>query len=734
MLTFSLCFDKIKLQRGGFMDLKKVLEKLTLKEKLYQLQQVNSDIYVKGEEMPITGPDFLLEFDENYKYDVGSVYNSFGAERNIKIQEEFLERSKNKIPLAFMLDVVHGYRTVYPINLGLACSFDRSLVKECSEMAAKEASVDGIHLTFSPMLDVSRDARWGRCMESCGEDTYLTCEMARVSVEGFQGNGGKYTIGASVKHIAGYSAPISGKDYDSSDIGEHTLREIYLPPYKSAVQAGAMVAMPAQNVLNGIPGNGNAFLLKDILRDEWGFDGVTISDYGSIEKLATHGFCENKDEATLLALDAEIDMEMVSTCYISRVEKLISEGKITVEQIDKAVMRVLKLKEKLGLFENPYGSACISEAKKLLCCDEHREIARRSAMESAVLLKNEGVLPFSKSVKSVAVIGPLGNEKRIVGSWYCAYKPEETVTVYEGVKSLLPNAQVTFEKGCELDLNTTDTSMISAAIEAAKNADAVILCVGEDQLDSGESNSKAHLTIPSVQKELISKVCLSNKNTALVLFTGRPLVLTDVEKNVGAILNMYFPGTEGGNAVANLAFGEAVPCGKLTMSFPRSEGQCPIFYNHHLTANQRTDDNKRILYESGYIDSPNSPLYPFGYGLSYTDFEYSDYKLSSKKMTQKENIIASVKVKNTGKYKAKEIVQLYIRDMVGSLVRPVKELKGFEKIELLPNEEKTVEFTITEKTLEFVRRDLTTGVEKGKYQIFIGKDSTIAPFEEFELA
>ena len=715
------------------MDLNSLLNKMTLTEKLYQLQQVNSDIYIDSGNMPITGPDFLLEFDNNYKYEVSSVYNSYGAKRNIKIQEDFLKNSKNKIPLAFMLDIIHGYRTIYPINLGLACSFDRALVKECCQMAAKEASVDGIHLTFSPMLDVSRDARWGRCMESCGEDTYLTCEMARASVEGFQGDGGKYTIGASVKHIAGYSAPMSGKDYDSSDISDYTLREVYLPPYKSAVDAGAMVAMPAQNAINGIPGNGNSYILKDILRDEWGFEGVTISDYGSIENLVTHGFCESKDEATEIALNAEIDMEMVSTCYISRAKKLLDSGKITMEQIDTAVMRVLKLKEKLGLFENPYGSASISESEKILGCKEHREIAQRGALESAVLLKNEGILPFSKDVKNVAVIGPLGNEKRIVGSWYCAYKPEETVTVYEGVKSLLPNANVVFEKGCGLELDSTDYTGIENAVRIAKESDVVILCVGEDQMDSGESNSKAKLTLPCVQKELILRVCEANKKTALVLFTGRPLVLSDIEGCAHAILNMYFPGTEGGNAVAKLLFGDNVPCGKLTMSFPRSEGQCPIYYSHHRTANLRTDDNKRILYQSGYIDMQNSPLYPFGYGLSYTDFEYSDFKLSHKEMSEDGEIIASVKVKNTGKYKAKEIVQLYIRDLVGSLVRPIKELKGFEKIELLPSEERVVEFVINKKSLEFVRRDLTVGTEKGEFQVFIGKDSTCQHFDTFRL-
>lgn len=715
------------------MNLLALLEKMSLEEKCYQLQQVNSNIFMADENMPITGPEFYLQFDKRYKYEVASVYNSYGAERNIAIQKEFLEKSKNKIPLAFMLDVIHGYRTIYPINLALASSFDRHLVRECSAMAAKEASVDGIHLTFGPMLDVSRDARWGRCMESCGEDTYLTCEMARESVLGFQGDGGKYTIGASLKHIAGYSAPMSGKDYDSSDISESALREVYLPPYKSAVDAGVMVAMPAQNVINGVPGNGNSFILKDILRNEWGFDGVCISDYGSVENLVSHGFCESKEQAAYEAINANIDMEMVSTCYINNIEKLLSDGKITMEQVDTAVMRVLRLKEKLGLFENPYGSANVEEAKKILACPEHREIARRSAEESAVLLKNEGVLPFDKNVKRVAVIGPHSDEKRIVGSWWCAYKPEETVTVLEGVKALLPNAEVICEKGCSLDIESTDYSGIERAVNAAKDADVVILCVGEDQADSGESNSKAKLTLPSVQKELIKRVSEANKNTALVLFTGRPLVLSDIEESVGAILNMYFPGTEGGNAVARLLFGECSPCGKLTMSFPRNEGQCPIYYNHHRTANLRTDDNKRILYESGYIDSPNSPLYPFGYGLSYSSFEYSDFKLSAHEMSEDVSIIASVKVKNTGKYKAKEIVQLYIRDLVGSLVRPIKELKGFEKIELLPNEEKTVNFVINEDMLKFIKRDLTYGAEDGTFQVFIGKDSRCEAFDEFKL-
>ena len=706
------------------MDTRELLKKLTLTEKLYQLQQSTSDVFMQADDMPITGAEIINNIPKEHLYDIGSLYNTYGAERNLKLQKEYLEKSKNKIPLAFMLDIIHGYKTIYPINLGLSSSFDDELVKECSKMAAKEASVDGIHATFSPMLDVSRDARWGRCMESCGEDTYLTCRMAKASIEGFQGDGGKYTVGAGFKHIAGYSLAPSGKDYDSADISERSLREFFLPPYKSAMDAGAMMAMPAQNIVNGIPGNVNSAILKDILRDEWGFDGVVISDYASILYTVKHGYCENHKDATLAAFNAGVDVEMASNCYILNAEELVKEGKITEKQIDEAVLRVLELKKKLGLFDNPYGCMNIEEAKKILLCNEHREIARKAAQESAVLLKNDGVLPFSKDVKSVAIIGPHANNKKIVGSWWCACDFDDTVTVYEGVKELLPNAKISCAQGCDLALDSSDYSKIGEAVKLAKEADIVILCVGEDMMDSGESNSKSHLDLPSVQKELIKEVVAANKNTAMVLFTGRPLVLTEENKTVGAILNMYFPGTEGGCACANLIFGECVPCGKLTMSFPHNVGQCPIYYNHHKTANYRVDDTARILYTSSYIDGPNKPLFPFGHGLSYTNFEYYDFKLSANEMSRGEKIVASIKVKNIGKYKAKEIVQMYIQDPFASIVRPIKELKGYTKIELLPSEEATVEFEISEDTLAFVGADLQRKAECGIFNIFIGKDST----------
>ncbi len=715
------------------MDIQKLLDKMSLKEKLYQLQQLDSNVILYDKNMPITGPVTKLELDEEYIFETGSLLNSFGAKRTIEIQKNFLNNSKNKIPVIIMQDVIRGYRTLYPINLGLSCSFDMELCEECAKMAAKEASADGVHLTFAPMLDVSRDARWGRVMETSGEDTYLTCEIAKATTRGFQGDGKTYGLGVGCKHMAGYGAPESGKDYNLSDMSEVTLRETYLPPYKASIDEGAMLVMAGQQTLNGIPCVLNKHLMKNILRDEWGFDGIVISDYNCLASTVDHGYSESHKHAVEYAMQAEMNMEMATTCVVKYGEELLEEGSITMEQIDKAVLRILKVKEKLGLFENPYRYANPKEAEKILACKEHRELARKASEESAVLLKNNGILPFSKNVKSVALIGPLANEKQIVGSWWCAYDKDETVTVLEGAKNLLPNAEITYAKGCDLALDATDLSQIDEAVEIARKSDVVILCVGEDMRDSGESKSKAFLELSYAQKELIRRVTEANKNTATVLFTGRPLVLTEENKIASAILNVFFPGTEGGNAIANLLFGNSIPCGKLTMSFPHNVGQCPVYYNHFKTGNYRTDDTKRMVFKSGYIDGPNKPLFPFGYGLSYTDFEYSDHKISSSTITENGKLIASVKVKNTGKYKAKEIVQMYIQDLFGSVVRPVKELRGFKKIELAPQEERLVEFEITTDTLAFVGADLKRKAEKGKFKIFIGKDSEIQPFAEFEL-
>lgn len=715
------------------MDVKKLLAKMTLKEKLYQLIQLDSNVILRDENMPITGIIGELDLEKEHIFETGALVNSFGAERTMKIQRNFLENSKNNIPVIIMQDVIRGYKTLYPINLGLSCSFDMELCEKCASMAAKEASVDGVHLTFAPMIDVSRDARWGRVMETSGEDTFLASEIAKATVKGFQGDLGKYKIAASCKHFAAYGAPESGKDYNLSDMSEVTLRETYLPPYKAAIDAGATLVMAGQQTLNGIPCVLNTHLMKDILRDELGFDGVVCSDYNCLASTVDHGFSEDRRTAVEYAMRAEMDMEMATTCITSNAEALIDEGRISVADIDRAVLHVLELKEKLGLFENPYRDANPEVAKTVLGCPEHKALARKASEESAVLLKNNGVLPFSKDVKRVALIGPLASEKQIVGSWWCAYDKEETVTVFEGISNLLPNAQISYAKGCGLELDATDTSGVDEAVTLAKNSDVVILCLGEDMHDSGESKSKAFLGLSCAQKELLKRVTAANENTAMVLFTGRPLVLTEESKIASAILNVFFPGTEGGNAIANLLFGNSVPSGKLTMSFPHNVGQCPVYYNHFLTGNYRTDDTKRMVFKSCYIDGPNKPLYPFGYGLSYTEFEYSDRKIGKNKMDENGKIIASVKVKNIGKYKGKETVQLYIQDLFGSVVRPVKELRGFKKIELDVGEEKTVEFEITAETLAFVGADLQRKAEKGRFRIFIGESSEITYFDEFEL-
>ena len=716
---------------------KEILANMTLKQKIYHLQQLTTATFLTTKESKyeiITGPDSKVKLDKDMIYDVGTSLNLVGAETMIDAESNYLKNSKYKIPLMIMQDVIHGHRTLYPINLGVAASFDRALAKELAAMAAKEAALDGMCVTFAPMVDLVRDPRWGRVMESSGEDPYLNGEIAKATVEGYQGDMGKYNIAACVKHFAAYGAAEAGRDYNTVDISERTLREYYLPAYKSAVDAGVKMVMTAFNIVDGVPCVGNKHLVKEILRDEWGFDGVVISDYGAYEEMIAHGACEDKKEAAFLAMDAGCDIEMMSSCYVEHLEELINEGKVTIEQVDKAVLRILDLKEELGILDNPYRSVNVEEAKAVQLSSEHRAIARRGAIESAVLLKNDGVLPFSKEVDSVAVIGPLGATGAIHGSWHCGGKVEETVSVLEGLKSLLGD-KVKYARGCAIEYDSTDESLFDEACRLAKESKCVVLCLGEHQEYSGESNCRTSIDLPEIQYKLLDRILEVNKNVAVALFTGRPLAISRLDKAAPAILNMWMPGTEGGNACASLLFGDSVPSGKITMTFPRALGQCPIYYNHYTTGRPKAeeDDEKFVRFTSCYLDMPNSPLYPFGYGLSYTSFEYSDLTLSSNTMNRGETLVASVKVKNTGKYKAKEAVQLYIRDVKGSCVRPVKELKGFEKITLDMGEEKTVSFKITEEMLKYWNRDLKFVAEKGEFMVFIGKDSTCKPFASFML-
>ena len=715
---------------------KEMLSKMSLKEKIYHLEQITTATYLTkwSTYEIITGPNSKVKLDKDMIFDVGTSLNLVGAETMIDALSNYLNKSKFKRPPVFMQDVIHGHRTLYPINLAVAASFDRDLAKELAAMAAKEASLDGVSVTFAPMVDLVRDPRWGRVMESSGEDPYLNSEMAKATVEGYQGDMGKYNLAACVKHFAAYGAAEAGRDYNTVDMSERTLREYYLPAYKAAVDAGVKMLMAAFNIVDGVPCVGNKHLMKDILRDEWGFDGVVISDYGAVQEMVVHGAAEDKKEAALRAIEAECDIEMMSSCYAEHLAALVEEGKVTEEQIDKSVLRILDLKESLGILDKPYRSVNVEESKAVQLSPEPREKARRGAEQSAVLLKNEGVLPFSKDISSVALIGPLASTGKIHGSWHCGGRAEETVSVYEGLTNLLGD-KVKYAQGCPIEYYAEDTSLFDEAIELAKNSKCVVLCLGEHQDYSGEANCRADIELPEVQYKLLDKILEVNKNVAVALFTGRPLAITRLDKTAPAILNMWMPGTEGGNACANLLFGNAVPSGKITMSFPRALGQCPIYYNHYTTGRPKLDkdDFNRVLYTSSYIDIPNSPLYPFGYGLSYTTFEYSDLKLSADTMTKDGKIVASAKIKNTGNFRGKEAVQLYIRDVKGSCVRPVKELKGFEKIELDIGEEKTVSFEITEPMLRFWNKNLEHVSEKGEFEVFIGKDSTCAPFAKFVL-
>ena len=716
------------------MEINELIAQMTLREKIGQLLQVNASVLDERGGSVITGPYSEIELTEEEIFQVGSILNSNGAAEAARIQKNYLQKSRLKIPLLIMHDVIHGYRTIYPINLALAGSFDMSLIEECSAMAAKEAALNGIRVTFAPMLDVARDARWGRVMETCGEDTYLAEEIAKACVRGFQGDLGPARVAACFKHFAAYGAAESGKDYNTVDMSERTLREYYLPPYRAAVEAGAKAAMASFNVFDGVPMAANRKLLQGVLRDEWGFDGVIIRDYAALWEEITHGFAENEEQAALASLSAGLDIEMVSTAYLANLENLVEQGKISEKVIDRAVARVLRLKQDLNLFDDPIGITDERAAKAICLCPEHRHLAKRAAIESAVLLKNEGVLPFDRAVKRVAVIGPFADTGEILGNWSCCGNTEEAVGVAEGIRNVLPHCEISIARGCRIDDERTDAKMLADAAAVAESADAVVLCLGEAAFDSGEGNSRQFLDLSSAQTELAEAVLSANPNTAVVLFTGRPLAIRRLHERAAAILNLWFPGTEGGNAAAELLFGYASPSGKLAMCFPYSAGQCPVYYNHYNTGRPRLEDDRRTAYTSSYIDGPNRPLYPFGYGLSYTKFLYEDLQLDRAKMKLNETLQLSVTVRNAGERDGTEIVQLYLCDRFGSTVRPVRELKGFQRVFLAAGEAVRVSFMIDAKTLAFYGADLQKKAEAGLFTAYVGGDSEATLSVDFELA
>ena len=703
-------------------DLQKLISEMTLDEKIGQLNLYNANIFIDSQ-AGITGPLVNAGLSEDDIYRVGSIHNFHNAGEMCELQKKHLEGDRHKIPMLFLMDVIHGYKTIYPIPLGLGCSFDEELVEECSRMAAREAAAGGVFVNYAPMVDYCRDARWGRIMETGSEDTYVNSLMGAAQVRGYRGEGLNRTdtMASCVKHFAAYGGAEAGRDYNTVELSEHTLREFYLPAYKACIDAGADMLMPSFNSLNGLPATANPWLLKQILREEWGFEGVVVTDYNAISELITHGVAENGKIAARLAFENGNHIDMVSSNYMRYLKKLLEEGEITQQQIDDAVMRVLKLKKALGLFEDAYRGASMEKERAICLTEENRAIARRAAEQSAVLLKNDGILPFTKDIKTVAIIGPYADNNKLLSWWRCHGDNNDTVTVKQGIENLLPDVKIICEAGCGNEWDDTDKSGFDSAIKAAKNADAVILCLGEHGEYVGEGNCRTDLDLPGVQNELAELIINENKNTAVLLFTGRPLAIKKLNETVPAILNMWHPGTEGGNAAARLLFGDANPCGKLSVSFPQSVGQCPIYYNHANTGRPKAKpEGVREINRSNYIDCGNLPLYSFGYGLSYSNFVYENMKLSSNEMTADGKIEAEVTVYNDSAVQGCEAVQLYIRDMFASNVRPIQQLIAFKKVELEAFERKTVTFTITEDKLRFWNNENKFVSEKGEFEVFTG--------------
>jgi beta-glucosidase len=694
-----------------------VLALMTLEEKIGQLTLFTSDY-------DVTGPTIR----ENYKDDikagkVGAIFNAFGADYTRKLQEIAVKETRLHIPLLFGYDVIHGHRTIFPIPLGESCSWDLNVMQQSARIAAEEASAEGLHWTFAPMCDIARDPRWGRMAEGAGEDTYLGSRIAEARVKGFQGEdiGALNSVLACVKHFAAYGAAQAGRDYHTTDMSDRVLREVYLPPYKAAIDAGAATVMTSFNELDGIPATGNKYLMTDILRKEWNFTGFVVTDYTSIMELLPHGIAEDTASAAALALEAGVDMDMQAGFYNDALEKLVKEGKLKEGFIDEAVRRILRKKFELGLFDDPYRYSNVEREKSTVMKKEFLDAARDGARKSIVLLKNEKqVLPLSKSINRIAVIGPLADARReMIGSWSAAGDWTKAVTLLEGIKAAVtPSTQVLYARGC--NINDDTTKYFAQAIQTAKQADVVVLAVGEAALMTGEAASRTALDLPGVQQKLVEEIQKTGKPMVVVLSNGRPLTINWINDNIPAIVETWFLGTQAGHAIADVLFGDYNPSGKLTVTFPRSVGQVPIYYSMKNTGRPMDANNK---YTSKYLDESNEPLYPFGYGLSYTTFTYGDISLSSPQITQQDELKVTCKVTNTGKRAGEEVVQLYIHDLVGSVTRPVKELKNFQKIMLQPGESKEITFTITQHDLSFYRKDMSFGVEPGKFEVYIGGNS-----------
>ena len=714
-----------------------LMKKMTLEEKIGQL-----NLPVTGE--ITTGQAKSSDVAKRIRNgEVGGLFNLKGVERIREVQRQAVEESRLGIPLLFGMDVIHGYETIFPIPLGLSCTWDMKAIEESARIAAVEASADGISWTFSPMVDVSRDPRWGRVSEGNGEDPFLGAAIARAMIRGYQGKDMSRNdeIMACVKHFALYGASEAGRDYNTVDMSRQRMFNEYMLPYQAAVEAGVGSVMASFNEVDGVPATGSKWLMTDVLRKQWGFDGFVVTDYTGINEMIDHGMGDQQTVAAL-ALNAGVDMDMVSDAFSGTLKKSVEEGKVSAAAIDAACRRILEAKYKLGLFDNPYKYCDVNRPKKQIFTKEHRAIARKTASESFVLLKNEGVLPLSKK-GTIAVVGPLANTRsNMPGTWSVAAVLDNAPSLVEGLREVVGDrAKVVTAKGSNLigdadyekratmfgrELhrdNRTDRELLDEALKVAAGADVIVAALGESSEMSGESSSRTNLEMPDVQRALLQELLKTGKPVVLVLFTGRPLVLTWEEEHVPAILNVWFGGSEAAYAISDVLFGDVNPSGKLTATFPQNVGQIPLFYNHKNTGRPLQEGRWFEKFRSNYLDVSNEPLYPFGYGLSYTTFAYSDIHLSSTEMSADGELTATVTVTNTGSRDGAEVVQLYIRDLVGSVTRPVKELKGFEKIFLKAGESRKVSFSITPELLKFYNYDLQFVCESGDFDVMIGGNS-----------
>lgn len=733
--------------------LKELLDSLTWTEKVGQLVQLSGDFF-HSEELAV-GPKKKLGITQETIDVVGSVLNVTGAETTRTIQEKYLKKSRHKIPLLFMADIIYGYRTIFPIPLGLGATWNPELIEEAYGVIARESRSAGAHVTYAPMVDLVRDARWGRSLESTGEDPQLNADFAEAMVRGLQQEQGESFegIASCVKHFAAYGAAEAGREYNTVDMSERRLRQDYLSGYKSAVDAGAKLVMTSFNTYDGMPATGNEFLLKEILRNEWGFDGVIISDYAAVQELIAHGVAKDEREATLLAMKATNDIDMKTGCYANELEPLVKEGAIDPELVNDAVWRVLKLKNELGLFEDPYRGSTVQREQQTLLTEENRSLARKVAQEAIVLLQNkEELLPLKPNQEKILLVGPYGDEQDLIGLWAVHGKSSDVVSIKAALEKELSKEVFSYEKGCDLladyqflgEFGATKEQIhslgmskaeqeaaLNKALEAGKNADIIIYAMGEHTMQSGEAGSRTDISLPAIQKEFMEKMVALGKRNILIAISGRPLTLAKEVEQMDAIIQAWFPGTEGGNALVDILFGKVNPSGRLSMGFPENVGQLPMSYNEFKTGRPLNSSTHRGRFVTKYLDSSNAPLFPFGFGLSYGTVVYDELILSSTQMT--DDLTVSIKLKNASDYERLETVQLYIQDVTGSVVRPIKELKKYQKVRLLPHEEKIVEFSLQRKDLYYYMKDMQFGTEAGEFIVFVGRNANDTQQAGFEL-